>query len=450
MSNSLRFIARRSKPVLVAPSQLTPHEFKPLSDIDDQEALRFYRSVILFYPDGPSKAGLDPARVLKEALAKVLVYYYPLAGRLREFVNRKLVVECTGEGVVFVEADADVSLRDFEGKLTPPIPCAEELLCLPESSSAVVTNRPLFYFQVTRLLCGGFTFGMQICHSMGDAPGLMQFLMALGEMVQGAEAPTVRPVWDRHLLDARDPPQVMYNHPEFEPITNQNKDKVAANDKSNIHHAFFFSFKDIESLRRMAPPNLQSRCTRFDLLASFVWRTRTISLRYDPNDEVRFLFVVNARGFKRKPPLPEGYYGNALIYGVATSSVEKLCNNGLGYALKLVMKAKERIMTDDYVQSVADYLVLKSRPRFTTDFTYMVTDQTKAKLNTVDLGWGRPVYGAPATVTLATFHMPMKNDRGEQGITVPMCLPSYAMDTFTREMEKLYSADQFSVTNAKL
>ena len=33
------------------------------------------------------------------------MYYYPMAGRLREILpTNKLVVDCTGEGVVFVEA----------------------------------------------------------------------------------------------------------------------------------------------------------------------------------------------------------------------------------------------------------------------------------------------------------------------------------------------------------
>jgi hypothetical protein len=50
--------------------------------------------------------------------------------------------------VSFVEADADVSLEEFGDSLCPLIPCAGELLTLPESNSAVVTDRPLLYVQV--------------------------------------------------------------------------------------------------------------------------------------------------------------------------------------------------------------------------------------------------------------------------------------------------------------
>nr|XP_010933015.1 benzyl alcohol O-benzoyltransferase [Elaeis guineensis] len=147
MASSLTFKVRRHEPVLVAPAEPTPHEFKRLSDIDDQEGLRFQIPVIQFYRNDPSMAGRDPARVIREALAKTLVHYYPFAGRLREGARRKLVVECTGEGVLFIEADADVRLEQFGDALQPPFPCLEELLYNVEGSGEVL-NAPLLLIQV--------------------------------------------------------------------------------------------------------------------------------------------------------------------------------------------------------------------------------------------------------------------------------------------------------------
>ena len=109
------FTVQRTNPVLIVPAKPTPYEFKPLSDIDDQDGLRFYATGIHLYKYDPSKDGQDPARVIRDALAKALVYYYPIAGRLREEVGRKLVVECNGQGVMFVEAEADVRVEDFGG-----------------------------------------------------------------------------------------------------------------------------------------------------------------------------------------------------------------------------------------------------------------------------------------------------------------------------------------------
>lgn len=144
---SLTFTVRRHEPVLVAPAEATPHEFKRLSDIDDQDGLRFHIPVIQFYYNNPSMGGQDPAKVIREALARALVFYYPLAGRLRESAERKLVVECTGEGVLFIEADADVRLEQFGDALQPPFPCLEELVYNVPGSDGVL-NCPLLFFQV--------------------------------------------------------------------------------------------------------------------------------------------------------------------------------------------------------------------------------------------------------------------------------------------------------------
>ena len=148
---SLVFKVRRCKPEVVAPAKPTPHEFKQLSDIDDQESLRFQIPLIQFYKYDPSMKGRDPVRVIREALAKTLVFYYPFAGRLKEGPGRKLIVECTGEGIIFIEADADVTLEQFGDLLQPPFPCWEELLFDVPGSGGIL-NCPLLLIQVHILL----------------------------------------------------------------------------------------------------------------------------------------------------------------------------------------------------------------------------------------------------------------------------------------------------------
>ncbi|KHN43221.1 Benzyl alcohol O-benzoyltransferase [Glycine soja] len=70
------------------------------------------------------------------------------------------MVDCTGEGVMFIEADADVTLYQFGGEaLQPPFPCFQELLYnVPETEE--ITNTPLLLIQVTRLKCGGFILAL--------------------------------------------------------------------------------------------------------------------------------------------------------------------------------------------------------------------------------------------------------------------------------------------------
>jgi hypothetical protein len=149
---TITFPVRRRDPELVGPARKTPRVTKRLSDIEDQVGLRWHVPFILFYRG--SGAGVrpnsddDPAAAIRRALGEALVSYYPLAGRLREVEGRKLVVDCTGEGVLFVEADADVRLAELEAAgLTPPFPCMDQLLFDVEGSGGVL-NCPLLLIQV--------------------------------------------------------------------------------------------------------------------------------------------------------------------------------------------------------------------------------------------------------------------------------------------------------------
>ncbi|KAL6279313.1 hypothetical protein ACE6H2_016194 [Prunus campanulata] len=145
---ALVFQVNRLKPEIITPAKPTPHETKLLSNIDDQESLRFQVPVIMSYKNNPSMKGNDPVEVIKEALSRALVYYYPMAGRLREGPNRKLMVECNGEGVLFIGANADVTLAQLGDTIAPPSPFLEEFLYNVPGSDGIL-GCPLLLIQVS-------------------------------------------------------------------------------------------------------------------------------------------------------------------------------------------------------------------------------------------------------------------------------------------------------------
>lgn len=143
---ALSFNVRRKTPELIPPAKPTPHELRALSDIDDQEGFRFLLSGLIIYRHNPFMEGIDIPKIIRRGLAKALVFYYPLAGRLREYATGKLAVECTGEGVVLVDANADVMLQQFgDDALHPPFPNVEEFL-VPDTLGFL--NSPLLLIQV--------------------------------------------------------------------------------------------------------------------------------------------------------------------------------------------------------------------------------------------------------------------------------------------------------------
>lgn len=152
LTKTLVFSVTRQNPELIPQAKPTPREFKPLSNIDVQEGFRFQIPVIQFYRRNPLMDGKDPVRVIRNAIAKALVFYYRFAGRLREVAYCKLVVECHGECVLFNEADAEVTLHEFGNALHPPFPCLDELL-YDVPGNAGVLNCPLLLVQVYTISC---------------------------------------------------------------------------------------------------------------------------------------------------------------------------------------------------------------------------------------------------------------------------------------------------------
>lgn len=116
--NVFQLRVKQGEPTLVSPAEETEKGLYFLSNLDQNIAVTV-RTIYCFKSDdkGNDKAG----EVIKNSLKKVLVHYYPLAGRLTISSEGKLIVDCTGEGAVFVEAEADCRIEDI-GDITKPDP----------------------------------------------------------------------------------------------------------------------------------------------------------------------------------------------------------------------------------------------------------------------------------------------------------------------------------------
>ncbi|TVU25292.1 hypothetical protein EJB05_27784, partial [Eragrostis curvula] len=375
-------------------------------------------------------------------LCEALVFFYPLAGRLREIPpDGRLIVECTAVGVPFVEADADVTLLEFGEPLLPPYPCVKELLCDLGDSKDILA-KPLAFFQVIRFRCGAFSVGMHLCHTMYDAVGVFKFLEAIGDMARGEPQPTVLPVRERELLTSCSAPSITRAHLGYEPLADgDTSDDVMQTTPSAgmIGQYFFFGPAEISAIRSSVPESLAKRSTVFELLAAVMWRCRTAALGYEPNKLVRFMFAHNARrGWKRDPPIPHGYYGCAIVFPVAETTASELCGNPLSHALELVHKAKSEA-NDEYVRSTVELLASRKWPALVLDRTFVVSDLTALGEDRIDFGWGKRIAGgvpmaADILTKLLSYFMKCKGADGEDCIVVPMYLPKTAMDTFAAQI----------------
>ncbi|KAF7018539.1 hypothetical protein CFC21_031820 [Triticum aestivum] len=434
--STLSFIVLRREPVLVGPaSPTTPREKKRLSDVDDQDELRSHIRGIFFYRGGGLARG-DPVDIIRRALSEALVHYYPLAGRLLEVENRKLAVDCTGEGVTFVEADADVRLADLEADvpgLMPPFPWIEEL-CFEVDGSSALLNCPLVIIQVTRLLCGGFAVWHSFNHTMCDAAGFIQFRNAVAELARGLPAPTVAPAWSREVLDARSPPTPAFPHREYDPVPRTQTPK----EDDIVRRAFVFGPSDVAAIKKVMPPHLRDRATSFEVLAAVLWHARTAALRTLWSDEeARLVTVVSVRRHSSALSLPAGYYGFACAYVTVVMAAGTLLSCSLADVVEQVREAKASV-TPEYMRSTADLLVLRGRPPLARANMFLLSDLRHVGFQRVDFGWGEPVYGGPSGVKFGNaFFVAVKTSDGTDAVAVPVALPTMAMEKFAAEIQSL-------------
>ena len=139
--------------------------------------------------------------------------------------------------------------------------------------------------------------------------------------------------------------------------------------------------------------------------------------------------------------MPLGFYGNALGNPAAPTTARKLCHNPLEYAIELVKQAKAKV-TEEYMKSTSDLLVIRGRPNVNTVRSLLISDLTRARFREVDFGWGMAEFGGPANGSeVISFYIPSKNKGGEDGIVVPVCLPSPVMERFVKELDRMLKDD---------
>ncbi|CAL9126174.1 unnamed protein product [Musa textilis] len=199
--------------MLVPPAEETEKGFYFLTNLDQNIAV-IVQTIYCFKSE--EKGNEMAAEVIKEALALVLVRYYPLAGRLTISNEGKLIVDCTGEGAVFVESEADCKMEDV-GDITKPDPDTLGKLVYSVPGAKNILEMPLLVAQVTKFSCGGFVLGLAMNHCMFDGLGAMEFVNSWGETARGLPI-SVPPFIDRSVLRSRDPPVINFPHHEFAEI----------------------------------------------------------------------------------------------------------------------------------------------------------------------------------------------------------------------------------------
>ncbi|XP_074378101.1 tetrahydroanabasine acetyltransferase-like [Apium graveolens] len=428
--------------VLVKPAGSTPCEVLSLSTLDNDQVVELLYQTVYVY-QGNNNNNLDPCLVIKQALSKVLVYYYPLAGKLKREHDNKLRITCNADGVPFQEAYADCELSSLH-YLDGIDSETSRLLSFEWPSESEYGYHP-FVLRVTKFSCGGFTITMGLSHSICDGSGAAQFYKALSELASGKSEPAIKPVWERERLvgtareDAIVPPIDMscLAKSPFLPCTD-----VA-------HESFYVTEEAIRRLkmrlsRELGKKEMES-FTTVEIFGAYVWRSRSRALQLSSDGKTMFCMIMGIRKVLN-PPLSVGYYGNAILYSShVVMTARELDEFPLWKVAKLIKESKKVLTSSNFVQKMMD-----RKETMLQNFVELEISQGSSCLELtdwrhiglvedVDFGWKEIVNMIPlawnkAFIDLCMILPPCK---GKSGVRVLVTLPEAAMTKMKGEMQIL-------------
>ncbi|GKA47705.1 shikimate O-hydroxycinnamoyltransferase-like protein [Tanacetum coccineum] len=266
---------------MVRPAEETPR-IKLWNSNVDLVVPNFHTPSVYFYrPNGASN--FFDAKVMKDALSKVLVPFYPMGGRLKRDEDGRIEIDCQGQGVLFVEAESDGVINDF-GDFAPTLELRKLIPAVDYSLG--IESYSLLVLQVTYFKCGGVSLGVGMQHHAADGASGLHFINTWSDMARGLDI-TLPPFIDRTLLCARDPPQPIFEHVEYQPAPPM---KIAPESKSD----------------EMAV------AISYEMLSGHVWRS-VCKARGLKDDQDTKLYIATDGRARLQPTLPQGYFGNVIF-----------------------------------------------------------------------------------------------------------------------------------------
>ncbi|KAL0548380.1 hypothetical protein IC582_012829 [Cucumis melo] len=392
---------------LLSPSNPTPEETIFLSNID--LAVAFTVETVYFFEDG---SAAEMSRIVKRALAILLVPYYFLAGRFQ--TNResgRLELACNNAGVLFVNAKSKVRMKDL-GDLSLPNPSFGRFVHRPGLNTNL-HERALFTVQVTEFVCGGYAIGMVTNHGVLDGKAAAEMFQNLASICRGGggcgDLKTQTIFNDRTIFRARNPPLISHPHQEYTPfsptlkqlpssaftaLTKPSPSPSSPMSAANHRHCLIpFTPSTIATLKNAAAP---IPCSTFEAILSQLWRARTRAVYSDcPGETSMVLFAVDVRS-KIRPVLPDGFVGNAVVTGFAAARAAEVVERPFSFCVERVKEGIERVSEEEYVRSAIDWLeVYRGIPATCNGKSFYVSAWWKLPFKELDFGFGKPVHVGP-------------------------------------------------------
>ncbi|XP_039122154.1 acyl transferase 9-like [Dioscorea cayenensis subsp. rotundata] len=374
------YSVKKSSETLIVPGEPTPAGKLSLSWIDRYPSHRGMVDTLHVFEHGHNTTPV----IIKKALSQALVLYYPLAGRLVKSDSGELEVDCTGDGVLFIEAFANCTLEDVRYLELPLMISKDEILPFPLSENVKAIGA-LVMMQVTKFECGGYVIGLRFNHTVADGIGAAQFITAVGELARGYRQPVIGPaVWCREKL-----PLLKHLKPGPPPSSNTAK--------KLIYNTFDISNQYIDNLKMKYHLQTGLNCSKFDIMMAKVWKCRTKAIEPEPELKVHLTFAANTRHLLHQ--IGKGYYGNCIFPVTVSASSENIMNSSIVDIVDMIKDAKTELPAKYMKWLKGEMEMDPFQQKNEYDQYVYASDWTKVGFSEIDYGWGVPMYIGPVSMS---------------------------------------------------
>ncbi|KAJ7951997.1 hydroxycinnamoyl-CoA shikimate/quinate hydroxycinnamoyl transferase [Quillaja saponaria] len=419
---------------IVRPSEETPRRTLWNSNVD-LVVPNFHTPSVYFYrPTGASN--FFDAKILKEALSKALVPFYPMAGRLRRDEDGRVEIDCDGQGVLFVEAETGGVVVDF-GDFAPTLELRQLIPAVDYSRG--IESYPLLVLQVTHFKCGGVSLGVGMQHHVADGFSGLHFINSWSDMARGLDV-SIPPFIDRTLLRARDPPQPAFEHIEYKPPPAMKTavESTKPGSESITVSIFKLTRDQLNILKAMSKEDGNTiNYSSYEMLAGHVWRS-VCKARALPDDQGTKLYIATDGRSRLQPSLPPGYFGNVIFTATPIAVAGDLQSKPTWYAAGRIHDALVR-MDNNYLRSALDYLELQPdlsalvRGAHTFRCPNLgITSWVRLPIHDADFGWGRPIFMGPGGIAYEGLSFIIPSSTNDGSLSVAISLQSEHMKVFEK------------------
>eukprot|EP00249_Psilotum_nudum_P021366 c28085_g3_i1 orf=708-1838(-) len=293
--------------------------------------------------------------------------------------------------------------------------------------------------QVTRFVGGGIAIGCAQSHVIADGHSFWHFMNSWSECAR--DVPISLP--PLHMRTALLPASLTLEEAEKfpSPVASGKEFIIKRSTEDLAESVFHFTASTIRKLKNLALQHgLATSFTSFEVLCAHVWKHVTKARQLNGAQKVRCFFLLNTRS-RLNPPLPDGYFGNALCRGSALTTAAELVGESLAATAARIHQnivayddgtiRRELEEVEKFDPSM--FPKLSKSNEEANQWSVNVASSPRFRVYETDFGWGRPEAVRPAWIRVDGEMVLFAGREGEGSVDVCLGLSPQTMQTLLQD-----------------